>query len=218
MGEGRDKVVKSNYKQHSGLRAGHRENSPTSLPKLLETKCCKDCVLCCPHWKGTAFGHGENVGRGDLSEDKLTSQILPVSMSAADAPVPPVIFFFFTIYLFYCCSSGVFCLFLPPLPTTPALLTSLPCFHPPLVIVHVSFIVAPVNPSSFSPIFPSPLPSGHCPPVLNFNVFGYFCFTLCSNVCFWRSSCTGEILPTVPGEYSAVVNIHFIPKFVYIYV
>ena len=101
VGEGRDKVVKSNYKQHSGLRAGHRENSPTSLPKLLETKCCKGCVLCCPHWKGTAFGHGENVRRGDLSEkDKLPSQIRPVSMSAADAPVPPVIFFFLQFIYF----------------------------------------------------------------------------------------------------------------------
>ena len=31
----------------------------------------------------------------------------------------------------------------------------------------------PVSPSSFSPIIPSPLPSGYCQLVPNFNVFGY---------------------------------------------
>ena len=60
-------------------------------------------------------------------------------------------------------------------PTSPALPSSLPCFHTPLVIVHLSFIVVLANPSPFSPIIPSPLPSGHCQPVLNFSVFGSIC-------------------------------------------
>ena len=38
----------------------------------------------------------------------------------------------------------------------------------PLVVVHVSFVIVPVIPSPFSP-----LPSDHCQPVLNFNVFAY---------------------------------------------
>ena len=61
----------------------------------------------------------------------------------------------------------------PPTPAQPlALPTSLPLSSPPL-IVHVSFIIVPTNPSPFSPEIPSPLPSGHCQPVLNFSVFGY---------------------------------------------
>ena len=48
-----------------------------------------------------------------------------------------------------------------------------PLFPPRFVIAHVSFIVIPVNPSPYSPIIPSPTPSGHCQPVLNFSVFGY---------------------------------------------
>ena len=44
-----------------------------------------------------------------------------------------------------------------------------PLFPTPLVIVQVSFVIVPVNLSSFSPIIPSPLPSGHCQPVLNFS-------------------------------------------------
>ena len=46
-------------------------------------------------------------------------------------------------------------------------------FHPS-VIVHTSFIIVPTNPSAFSPEIPSPLPSGHCQPVLNFSVWLYF--------------------------------------------
>ena len=69
--------------------------------------------------------------------------------------------------IFYCCSS-TFSAFYPhpsPLPQ--------PSPHPspvstPLVVVHVSFVIVPVIPSPFSP-----LPSDHCQPVLNFNVFGY---------------------------------------------
>ena len=49
-----------------------------------------------------------------------------------------------------------------------------PLFPPPLVIVHVSFIIVPANPSPFSPVIPSPLLSHHFQqPVLNFSVFGY---------------------------------------------
>ena len=48
-----------------------------------------------------------------------------------------------------------------------------PLFPPPTVIVHVSFIIVPANPSPFSPEIPSLLPSGHCQPVLNFSVFAY---------------------------------------------
>ena len=41
----------------------------------------------------------------------------------------------------------------------------------PLGFVHVSFIVVPENPPPF--IISSPLPSGYCQIVLNFNVSGY---------------------------------------------
>ena len=46
-------------------------------------------------------------------------------------------------------------------------------FHPTRLIVHVSFIIVPTNPSPCSPAIPSTLPYGHCQPVLNFSVFGY---------------------------------------------
>ena len=53
------------------------------------------------------------------------------------------------------CSSTLFCLFLPPLPTTPAIPTSVPCSTPsPLVIAHVSFVIVPVSPSLFPPLSP----------------------------------------------------------------
>ena len=56
----------------------------------------------------------------------------------------------------------------PPQPSPP------PSPLPPLLVtVHVSFIVVLANYSPFSPIIPSPLPSGHCQPVLNFSVSGY---------------------------------------------
>ena len=48
-----------------------------------------------------------------------------------------------------------------------------PVSTPTPVIVQVSFIIFPTNPSPFSPEIPSPLPSGHCWPFLNFSVFGY---------------------------------------------
>ena len=67
--------------------------------------------------------------------------------------------FFFFFNIFYCCSSTVFCLFPPPLHTTPALPTFLPCFHPPpcccpCVLYNCSckpFTLFPWNP------LPSPL-------------------------------------------------------------
>ena len=57
---------------------------------------------------------------------------------------------------FYCCSSTVFCLLPPPLPTTPAIPTSYPCFHPlPLVIVHVKLFLIMLEEKSRSPEFDS---------------------------------------------------------------
>ena len=61
-----------------------------------------------------------------------------------------------------CCSSTVFYLSPhpspSPLPTTLALPTCVHCFHPPFVIVHMSFIIVPVNPSPFPLLsLPSPL-------------------------------------------------------------
>ena len=48
----------------------------------------------------------------------------------------PYLLLLYYIYLFnkllYCCSITVVCIFSPPLPPTPAKLTFLPCFHPPL--------------------------------------------------------------------------------------
>ena len=67
--------------------------------------------------------------------------------------------------------------FLPFPPTLAQHLSPLylpPLFpHPLPIIVHVSFIIVPANPSPFSPEIPSLLPSGHCQPVLNFSVFAY---------------------------------------------
>ena len=81
----------------------------------------------------------------------------------------------FCYFKFYCCSSTVLCLFpqpqtshLPPISTVPS-----------PAIVHVSFIIVPTNPSPFSPVIPSPVPSGHCQSVLNFSVFGYNWRALC---------------------------------------
>ena len=73
---------------------------------------------------------------------------------------------------------------------TPAFPTSLPFPPPPPIIVHVSFIIVPTNPSPFSPEIPSPLPSGHCWPFLSFSVFGYILL-----VCFvGQVPVKGEIL------------------------
>ena len=68
--------------------------------------------------------------------------------------------------------------FLPFAPTTPHHPSRphlLPPFLSPLVIVHVSFIIVPANPSPFTPIIPTPLPSAHCQPVVNFGVLVIFC-------------------------------------------
>ena len=56
-----------------------------------------------------------------------------------------------------------------PQPSPPAS----PDSTPHLGYVHVSFIPVPENPSPFSPIISSHLPSGYCQIVLNFNVSGY---------------------------------------------
>ena len=55
----------------------------------------------------------------------------------------------------YCCSITVVCIF--PHPSTPPHPSPLPspASNPPLDFVHVSFIVAPVNPS---PHYPLPIP------------------------------------------------------------
>ena len=50
----------------------------------------------------------------------------------------------------------------------------------PPIIIHVSFIIVPANNLPFPPEISSPLPSGHCQPVLNFSVFGYILL-----VCFF---------------------------------
>ena len=78
--------------------------------------------------------------------------------------------------LFYC-SITVLCIFSPPVPPTPAKPTSLPCFHPLLGFVYMSFIVVPENPSTHCP----PPTSGYCQLILNFNDSGYtfFAFFFC---------------------------------------
>ena len=90
----------------------------------------------------------------------------------------------FFLKLFYCCSVIVVCIFSPPLPPTPAIPTSLPCFHPspwscPCVLYNCSGKPFPL-------IIPSHLPSGYCQIVLNFNVSGYIllAFFFC-----WLCSC-----------------------------
>ena len=82
------------------------------------------------------------------------------------------LFSFFNLF-FYCCSSTVVCLsshYSPPAqPSSPPSRDSTP-----LGFVHMSyFIVVPKNPSPFSPIILSYLPSGYCLFVLYFNVSGY---------------------------------------------
>ena len=93
------------------------------------------------------------------------------------------IFFSFLLFNFLLLFKNSYLPFPPTPPHQPSSPYLFPLF-PPLVIVHVSFIIVPVNPSPFSSIIPSPLPSGHCQTVLNFNVSGYillahpFCWLL----------------------------------------
>ena len=70
---------------------------------------------------------------------------------------------------FYCCSITVVCIYLPPLPPTPAKPTSLPCFLPLLVL---SMCPLYLFLKTLPPIISSHLPSGYCQIVLNFNVSG----------------------------------------------
>ena len=58
----------------------------------------------------------------------------------------------FSLFLFYCCSVTVVCIFSPPHPDPPPSPTS--TLH--LGFVHVSFIVVPENPSPHYPL-PTPL-------------------------------------------------------------
>ena len=60
-------------------------------------------------------------------------------------------------FFFYCCSSIVFCLSPTP-PHHPSSSHLSPPFPLPPIVVHVSFIIVPINPSPFSPII--------CPPLL----------------------------------------------------
>ena len=79
------------------------------------------------------------------------------------------LFFFFN---FYCYSVTVVCIFSPSLHPTPTKPTFLPNLHPP-----PWFCPCVLYSSSCKPI--SPLPSGYCYIVLNFNVWLYFvCFFL----------------------------------------
>ena len=73
----------------------------------------------------------------------------------------------------------------PRPPHLPPVSTTLP-YPPPPVIVHVSFIIVPTNPSPFSPEIPSPLPCGQCWLFLNFSVFSYI---LLACLFCWLGSC-----------------------------
>ena len=78
---------------------------------------------------------------------------------------------FLNLILFFIVVQVQFSAFSPTSPHL-ALPTSL-LLPPPLIIVHAPFRIVPAKPSPFSPEIPSPLPSGHCQPVLNVNIFGY---------------------------------------------
>ena len=76
-----------------------------------------------------------------------------------------------------------------------------PVSIPPLVIVHVSFIVVPVNPSHFPPIIPSPLPSGYCQIVLNFNDWLYLACLFVLLIRFLLRVSSYGICPSPPGLF-----------------
>ena len=82
--------------------------------------------------------------------------------------IQSMIYFFLIILLVFKYS----CLhLLPTTPPTPA--TSLPWFHPPLVLSMCPLYLFLKTLPPFIPIIPSHLPSGYCQIVLNFNVSGY---------------------------------------------
>ena len=72
-------------------------------------------------------------------------------------------------------------LHLPPAtpPTTPAIPTSLPCFHPTLVLSMCPLYMFLKTLSLFPSIIPSYLPFGYCQIVLNFNASGYILLQHC---------------------------------------
>ena len=79
-------------------------------------------------------------------------------------------FLFFNIFLLLFKYSFL------PFPHPPHLPPLLP---PPHIIVHVSFLVVPENPSPFSHIIPSNLPSGYSQIVHYFNISAIFCLLVC---------------------------------------
>ena len=88
----------------------------------------------------------------------------------SEAQTVAILFFYFNFIVIQVQFSAF-----PPHPSP----TPSPLHLPPVstsphnVIVQVSFIIVPTNTSPSSPEIPSPLPSGHCRPFLNFSVFGY---------------------------------------------
>ena len=107
-----------------------------------------------------------------------------------------------------------FSAFSPTCPHHPRLAHVPPLFPPtPLVIVRVSFIIVPTNPSPFSPEIPSPLPSGHCQPVLNFSLSNErlkfsvclfvqkFCLFVCLLIRFLLNVRSYGICPSLPGLF-----------------
>ena len=92
-------------------------------------------------------------------------------------------FFLFFFTFFNCFSSTVISIFPSPLRPTPAIPIS-HTWSSPFGFVHVSFIHVPDNPSPFSPVIPSHLPSSYCPFVFNFSVSGYifFYFFYCCSI------------------------------------
>ena len=112
---------------------------------------------------------------GVLQNWQLEESLPAEGMTNKQTKLCPLSFIFSLVilFLFFTVVHVQFSAF-PPYPSPPPQPSPPPsCAHPPLVMVPMSFIVVPVSPSPLSPIIPSPLPFGHCEPVLNFSVFGY---------------------------------------------
>ena len=95
------------------------------------------------------------------------SNISYVGKTISDLSLPNI------FKLFYRCSITVVCVYSPPLTPTPAKPSSLPCFHPTLVLSMCLLWLFLKTLPPFPPINPSHLPSGYCQIVFNFNVSGY---------------------------------------------